>query len=222
MNALIIEDDKATADFVSKGLAESGFVCDRTASGVDGLQKITTLTYAVAIVDIKLADDMSGLDLIKTARRKGVKTPIIVLSAMNESFEKTAGLNAGADDYLGKPFALTELLARVFAQMRRSSYSQCYDLLKVRDLTLCRETHEARRGGRQISLTPGEYALLELLMRNTGKTISARTILQSVWDADYAPSKIVETRICSLRKKLCANGEPDMITTARGFGYALK
>ena len=223
MRALIIEDDKATVDFVTKELRAKGFVCDHTASGEEGLWKITETTYDVAIVDITLADNMSGLGLIKAAREKGVKTPIIVLSAMNEPFEKTLGLNCGADDYLGKPFAVSELLARVSAQIRRTSYVQGYEVLRVRDLTLCTETHEAKRGERKICLTTGEYALLELMMKNAGRTVTPRMILQRVWGMDYLPpSKIVETRICAIRKKLCANGEPDMITTIRGFGYVLR
>ena len=223
MRVLIIEDDKETVDFVSRELAAKGFACDHTASGEEGLWKITENSYDVAIVDITLADKMSGLDLIKTARAKGVKTPIIVLSAQNEPFEKTLGLNCGADDYLGKPFAVSELIARVSAQMRRTSYVHGYEVLRVKDLTLCLKTHEARRGERKISLTTGEYLMLELLMRNAGQPVTPRLILQSVWGMDnLPPSKIVETRICAVRKKLCAGGEPNMITAIRGFGYVLK
>ena len=222
MKALIVEDDRETAILLSKRLADKGFACDCTSFGDEGLQMISSNPYNIAVVDITLNGDMSGLDLIKSARKKGVKTPIIVLSALNESFDKTLGLDCGADDYLGKPFAINEFLARVSAQLRRTAYSQSYEVLTVNDLTLCQETHEVRRGSRPVSLTPGEYALLELLMRNSGRTVTTRMILQSIWDMDYAPSKIVETRICAIRKKLCANGEPDMITTIRGFGYVLR
>ena len=200
MRALIVEDDKETVDFVSAGLAEKDFACDPAASGEDGLRKISAHPYDIAIIDITLAGSMSGLDLIRTARKRGVKTPIIVLSAMNTPADKIDGLNCGADDYLGKPFARNELVARVSAHIRRTSYAQSYDVLKVKDLTLCMETHEVKRGARQINLTTGEYALM-----------------------DYVPSsKIVETRICSLRKKLCAAGEPNIIFTMRGFGYVLR
>ena len=224
MRVLIVEDDKETLLFIAKTLAKNGFACDHAESGEDGLLKITTTPYDTAIVDITLVGSMSGLDLIKAARKKNVKTPIIVLSAMNEPYERTNGINCGADDYLGKPFAISELLARVMAQVRRSSYAQGYGaILRAKDLTLCRETHEVRRGGRPVDLTTGEYVLLELLMRNKGRTITPQMILQSVWGMDYVPSsKIVETRICAIRKKLCANGEPDMITTVRGFGYVLR
>ena len=223
MRALIVEDDKETVDFVSTGLAEKGFACDSAASGEDGLRKISAHPYDIAIIDITLAGSMSGLDLIKTARKRGVTTPIIVLSALNTAADKIDGLNCGADDYLGKPFARNELVARVTAHIRRTSYAQNYDVLRVKDLSLCMETHEVKRGDRCINLTTGEFALLELLMRNARRTIPARMILQSVWNMDYVPSsKIVETRICSLRKKLCANGEQNVIFTARGFGYVLR
>ena len=223
MRVLVVEDDKNTAIFVANALVKNGFACDQTASGEDGLHHIATIPYDIAIVDITLAGSMSGLDLIKTARRRGIKTPIIVLSALSEPCEKIAGLNCGADDYLGKPFSISELLARVLAQVRRSSYAHGYGILRARNLTLCRETHEVRRGGRLLDLTTGEYALLELLMRNKGRTVTPQMILQSVWGMDYVPSsKIVETRICAIRKKLCADGEPDMIATVRGFGYVLR
>ena len=223
MRALIVEDDKETVDFVSTGLAEKGFICDTAASGEDGLRKMSTHPYDIAIIDITLAGSMSGLDLIKTARKRSVKTPIIVLSALNTAADKIDGLNCGADDYLGKPFARNELVARVSAHIRRTSYAQSYDVLKVKDLTLCMETHEVKRGGRQVTLTTGEYALLELLVRNARRTIPARMILQRVWNMDCVPSsKIVEMRICSLRKKLCANGEPNIIFNIRGFGYVLR
>ena len=223
MRALIVEDDNASVHFESRILATIGFTCDRAASGEDGLRKITTFPYDIAMVDIKLIGSMSGLDLIKAARKQGVKTPIIVLSAMNEAHERTSGLKCGADDYMGKPFAGYELAARVEALVRRASYAQSYEVLRANDLTLCRETHEVKRGDRLVNLTAGEYTLLELLMRNKGRTVTTKMILRSVWGTDYIPSsKIVETRICSIRKKLCANGEPDIITTVRGFGYVLR
>ena len=121
MRALIVEDDKETVDFVSAGLAEKGFACDPAASGEDGLRKMSAHPYDIAIVDITLEGTMSGLDLIRTARKRGVKTPIIVLSAMNTPADKIDGLNCGADDYLGKPFARNELVARVSAHIRRTS-----------------------------------------------------------------------------------------------------
>ena len=223
MRVLIVEDDNMSVHFVSRIIAKSGFDYDRVASGEDGLRKITAHPYDAAIVDIKLIGSMSGLDLIKAAREKGVKTPIIVLSAMNQPHDRISGLNCGADDYLGKPFSSSELLARVMALVRRTSYAQSYGTMRTKDLSLNKETHEVKRGNRTVNLTAGEYSLLELLMRNAGRTVTPRMILQNIWGVDYIPSsKIVETRICMLRKKLCANGEPDMISTIRGFGYVLR
>ena len=223
MRVLIVEDDNLSVHVMAEIIATGGFEYDRAATGEVGLRKITSHPYDAAIVDIKLIGKMSGLDLIKTARGKGVKTPIIVLSAMNRPHDRISGLNCGADDYLGKPFSSSELLARVVALVRRTAYSQSYGDMRMNDLTLNKETHEVKRGDRQVNLTAGEYSLLQLLMRNAGRTVTPRMVLQSVWGMDYVPSsKIVEARICSLRKKLCAGGEPDMITTIRGFGYVLR
>jgi len=221
--ALVVEDDMETANFVSAGLILRGFACDCVSSGVEGLRLISEKPYEIAIVDVALDGSFSGLDLIKAARQREIKTPIIVLSSFNHASDKVIGLNSGADDYLGKPFARDELLARVEAQMRRSRRARIGRVLKAHDITLRQETREVWRGSHPISLTSGEYALLELLMQNMNRTISVRTILRNVWNMDYMPSsKVVETRVCSLRKKLCANGEPNVIFTARGFGYVLK
>ena len=201
--ALVVEDDVETANFVASGLIDRGFACDCATSGVDGLRLISEKPYEIAIVDVALDGDFTGLDLIKDARQRGVNTPIIVLSSFNHAADKIVGLKCGADDYLGKPFARDELLARVEAQIRRSGSVRAAKVLKAHDITLCPETREVRRVQQPISLTSGEYALLELLMRNMNRTISFRAILQNVWNTDYVPSsKVVETRVCSLRKKL--------------------
>ena len=220
---LVVEDDMGTANFVSAGLIARGFACDCASTGTQGLRMITENPYEVAIVDVSLGGGISGLDLVKTARTRGINIPIIILSSFSQAADKVIGLNCGADDYLGKPFALNELLARVEAQIRRSERIRVAKILKVHDITLCQETHEVWRGSRPINLTSGEYALLELLMQNKNRTISLRTILHNVWNMDYVPSsKVVETRICSLRKKLCDNGEQNVIFTVRGFGYVLR
>ena len=221
--ALVVEDDMETANFVASGLIDRGFACDCVPSGMDGLRLISENPYEIAIVDVALDGDFSGLDLIKAARQTGIDTPVIVLSSFSRAADKIAGLRCGADDYLGKPFARDELLARVEVQMRRSGTIRATKVLKAHDIRLCQETREVRRGQQPINLTSGEYALLELLMQNMNRTISLRTILQNVWDMDYVPSsKVVETRICSLRKKLCAHGEENVIFTVRGFGYVLR
>ena len=223
MKALIVEDDMETANFVSAGLIDRGFDCDCVSSGMEGLRLISERHYEIAIVDVALDSAFSGLDLITATRQRGIRTPMIVMSAFNQASDKIAGLNCGADDYIGKPFARNELFARVEALIRRAGHARASNVLKVHDITLNPETREVWRGSHPISLTYGEYALLELLMQNANRTISLRTILRNVWNLDYVPSsKVVETRVCSLRKKLCVNGEKNFIFTVRGFGYVLK
>ena len=223
MKALIVEDDREEASFVSTSLAAKGFRCRRVASGEAGLQELTANSFDIAIIDVVLGDGMSGIELITQMRKRKINTPVIVLSGRNLPADKIEGLNCGADDYVGKPFARDELLARVDAVLRRSSGAKSERTLRVKDLSVCTDTHEVRRGGRPVELTTGEYELLEFLMKNTGRTLSTKVILQRVWNVDsLPPSKIVESRICSLRRKLSQNGEPDMISTIRGFGYVLK
>ena len=220
--ALIIEDDKQTAKFVAQGLRPEGFGVTIAHNGRDGLNRIETNRYDVAIVDIKLPD-ISGFELIRIIRDRNVGTPIIVLSSMNTPADKIAGLNCGADDYLGKPFARDELLARISALLRRTTEACDSNVLRFRNLELRTSTREVRRGGRAVVLTSGEYDLLALLMKNAGKTLSFSRIVTSTWGSDYMPSSaVVETRVYSLRKKLCANGEPNIIFTVRGFGYVLR
>ena len=223
MKALIVEDDREEASFVSTSLAAKGFRCRRVASGEVGLQEISANSFDIAIIDVVLGSGMSGIKLIKTMRERKINTPVIVLSGRNLPTDKIEGLNCGADDYVGKPFARDELLARVDAVLRRSSGAKSDRTLHVKDLSICTTTREVRRGGTLVELTTGEYDLLEFLMTNTGRTLSTKVILQRVWNVDsLPPSKIVESRICSLRRKLSPNGEPDMISTIRGFGYVLK
>jgi len=223
MKALIVEDDKVEASFVSESLATKGFRCKRVANGEAGLLELYANSFDIAIIDVVLGDGMSGIELITQMRKRKINTPVIVLSGRNLPADKIEGLNCGADDYVGKPFARDELLARVDAVLRRSSGAKSERTLRVNDLSVCTDTHEVRRGGRPVELTTGEYGLLEFLMRNAGRTLSTKVILQRVWNVDsLPPSKIVESRICSLRRKLSQNGEPDMISTIRGFGYVLK
>ena len=223
MKALIVEDDKVEARFVSTSLAAKGFLCRCATSGEAGLQELAANSFDIAIIDVVLGDGISGIELIKQMRKRNIGTPVIVLSGRNDPSDKIKGLNCGADDYVGKPFARDELLARVDAVLRRSSGAKSDRTLRVRDLSVCTGTREVRRGGRPVELTTGEYELLEFLTTNTGRTLSTKMILQKVWNVDsLPPSKIVESRICSLRKKLSPNGEPNMIFTTRGFGYVLR
>ena len=223
MKALIVEDNKEEARYVSACLETKGFRCKRAASGEAGLGELSANPFDIAIVDVVLGSGMSGIELIKTMRERRINTPVIVLSGKTLSSDKIEGLNCGADDYVGKPFARDELLARVDAVLRRSSGMNSDRMLRVKDLSICTTSREVRRGETLVELTTGEYELLEFLATNTGRTLSTKMILQKVWNVDsLPPSKIVESRICSLRKKLSPNGEPNMIFTTRGFGYVLR
>ena len=223
MKALIVEDDKVEASFVSESLAAKGFRCKCVANGEAGLLELYANSFDIAIIDVVLGDGMSGIELITQMRKRKINTPVIVLSGRNLPADKIEGLNCGADDYVGKPFARDELLARVDAVLRRSSGAKSDRTLRVKDLSICPDTREVRRGKTPIRLTTGEYGLLKFLMTNAGRTLPTKMILQKVWDVDsLPPSKIVEARICSLRRKLSPNGEPNMIFTTRGFGYVLR
>ena len=223
MKALIVEDNREEASFVSASLEENGLRCRCVKSGEAELRELSSHSFDIAIVDVVLCGEMSGIELIKRLRKEKVNTPVIVLSGMNLPADKIVGLNCGADDYVGKPFAKDELLARVDAVLRRSTGKGTDRTLRVKDLSVCTDTHEVRRGDRIVELTAGEYKLLEFLAASAGRNIPTNTILKRVWNVDsLPPSKIVEARICSLRRKLSQNGEPNMIFTTRGFGYVLK
>lgn len=220
--ALLIEDDSETISFVTCGLEAHGYACVAATCGIEGLQKIAAERFDVAVIDIKLPD-LSGFELIRLIRDRKIDTPIIVLSSMNTPADKIAGLNCGADDYLGKPFARDELIARIAALLRRANGVRDRGTLQIGDLFLSTDTREVRRGARKIELSSGEFDLLEFMMRHAGKTLSSARIVAQIWGSDYLPSSaVVETRVYALRRKLCAEGEPNMIFTVRGFGYVLR
>ncbi|MGD8542956.1 MAG: response regulator transcription factor [Desulfobacteraceae bacterium] len=222
MRILIVEDDRKIAQFVQKGLRESGFAVDHAADGEDGLHLAMTEAYDAAIIDLMLPA-VDGLTIIKALRGSGVNTPVLILSAKRSIDERVEGLRTGGDDYLTKPFAFSELLARVQALIRRSSLVSAPSQLVVADLTLNVNTREVSRGGNAIDLQPLEYSLLEYLMRNTGHIVSKTMIMEHVWDYNFNPqTNVVEARICCLRDKVDRNFEKKLIHTVRGAGYVLK
>jgi heavy metal response regulator len=222
MRALLVEDDQIIADFVARGLRESGFAVDRAADGADGLQLATTAAYDVAIVDVMLPK-LDGLALIKELRRRQIATPVLILSARRTVDDRVTGLEAGGDDYLIKPFAFTELLARVQALIRRATAVPASTDLTVGDLTLDLRSRRAVRGGREIELRPRELALLEYLMRNTGRVVSKTMILSHVWDYSFDPrTNVVDVLVHRLRDKIDRDFDHKMIQTVRGMGYVLK
>ncbi len=222
MHILIVEDDRTMADYVSDGLRRSGFVCTHAADGEEGLSAVLHGGYDAVVMDIMLPK-LDGLEIIRRARAVGVRTPIIVLSARGSVEAKVTGLEAGGDDYLAKPFSITELVARVQALLRRASATPEATTLREADLEVDVVTHRVTRAGRRIDLQPLEYQLLEYLMRNKGRVVSKTTIMERVWDYAFDPhTNVVEVRVSRLRSKITAPGERELIHTIRRFGYVLE
>ncbi len=222
MRILIVEDDKRTALFVSKGLRQEGFAVDHAADGEEGLHLILTEPYDAAVIDIMLPK-LDGLALIDEMRRRGVQTPVIVLSARSSVDDRIKGLQAGGDDYLVKPFAFSELMARIQALIRRATQATEPTTLTVADLRLDLVRRKVFRNDEEIELQPKEFALLEYLMRNAGRVISKTMIMEHVWDYNFDPqTNVVEARICRLRDKVDRSFDLDLIHTIRGVGYVLE
>ena len=222
MRVLLIEDDLKTAAFISKGLKEAGFAVDHVTDGESGLQMASAEPYDAAIVDVMLPK-MDGLALIESLRRQEIKTPVIILSAKRSVNDRVKGLQTGSDDYLTKPFAFSELLARVQGLIRRSSGVSEPTSLTVADLSIDLLTREVVREGEKIDLQPREFALLEYLMRNQGKVVSKTMIMEHVWNYNFDPqTNVVEARICRLRDKVDKGFGAKLIHTIRGEGYVLK
>lgn len=222
MHILIVEDDRTMADYVSDGLRRSGFVCTHAADGEEGLVAVLHGGYDAVVMDIMLPK-LDGLEIIRRARAAGVRTPIIVLSARGSVEAKVTGLEAGGDDYLAKPFSITELVARVQALLRRASATPEATALREADLEVDVVTHRVTRAGRRINLQPLEYQLLEYLMRSKGRVVSKTTIMERVWDYAFDPhTNVVEVRVSRLRSKITAPGERELIHTIRRFGYVLE
>lgn len=222
MRALLIEDDPKIAEFVAAGLREAGFVVDHAAEGEAGLDLATSRPHDVAIVDLMLPR-MDGLTVIQRMRHAGVRTPVLILSARHSVDDRVTGLTAGGDDYLTKPFAFPELLARVHALIRRATQAPLATKLTAGDLELDVVAHTATRGGTRIDLRPREYTLLEYLLRNAGRVVSKTMILAHVWDYSFDPgTNVVDVLVHRLREKVDRGFEPKLIHTVRGVGYVLK
>jgi two-component system OmpR family response regulator len=221
MHALIIEDDRTIADFVARGLREAGFAVDVASDGEEGLAAALEQNPDVAIVDLMLPR-RDGLSVIDELRRRGRSTPVLILSARRSVDDRVLGLQAGGDDYLTKPFAFAELLARVQALVRRASRSPEPTTLTVDDLTLDLLTRRVTRGGTVVELRPREFALLEYLMRNAGKVVSKTMILSHVWEYNFDPqTNIVDVLVSRLRDRIDRPFEKKLLQTVRGVGYVL-
>ncbi|MGE0450450.1 MAG: response regulator [Vicinamibacterales bacterium] len=222
MRALVVEDDPAIADFVGGGLREAGFAVETARDGQAGLHMARTGTYDVAVIDLMLPG-RDGLALIEEIRRAGITTPVLILTAKRSIDDRVKGLQIGGDDYLTKPFAFAELLARVQALLRRAGRVPDSPVLTVGDLTLDRLSRRVERQGRLLDLRPREHALLELLMQNAGRVVSKTMILSHVWGYSFDPgSNIVDVLVFRLRDKIDRGFDRPLLHTVRGVGYVLR
>lgn len=222
MRILLVEDDKKIASFIVKGLKEAGFVVDHASDGEAGLDLGSSESYDAAIIDIMLPK-LDGLTLIDQLRSNNIKTPVLILSAKHSVEDRVKGLQTGSDDYLTKPFAFSELLARIHALIRRGSNLTEVSLLEIADLSVNLLTHEVTRENQKIELQPREYVLLVYLLRNKGKIVSKTMIMENVWDYNFDPqTNVVEARVCRLRDKIDKPYDKKLIHTIRGVGYAIK
>ena len=221
MNVLVIEDDPTLGSFVKRGLEEARYRVELVGNGETGERLALSGAFDLVILDMRLPGK-SGLDVLRTLRAKGFQKPVLVLTAQDAVDAKVQTLRAGADDYVTKPFAFEELLARVEALARRPQ-ALASPVLKVADLELNRDTREVRRAGRSIELTPKEFAVLEYLMRHAGRVLSRTLITEYAWGYHFDPgTNIVDVVINHLRKKIDAGHEKRLIHTVRGVGYVIK
>src|SRR5436190_11379750 len=222
MRILVVEDDKKIASFIVNGLKQSGFAADHSSNGEEGLILARSTPYDAAIVDIMLPK-LDGLALVESLRKEKVKTPVIILSARATVDDRVRGLQAGGDDYVTKPFAFSELLARVQALIRRATNTAEPTRLVVGDLVFDLLTREVTRGGQKIELQSREQALLEYLMRQGGRVVTKTMILEHVWDYSFDPqTNVVDVLVHRLRSKIDKDFPQKMIQTIRGVGYVLK
>jgi two-component system OmpR family response regulator len=222
MRILLVEDDIKIASFIIKGLKAAGYAVDHASDGGKGLHLALTEPYDTAIIDIMLPK-MDGLSLVEKMRKDKIRTPVIILSAKGSIEDRIQGLQSGSDDYLPKPFAFSELLARVQALIRRASGLSEPTSLHLSDLSMNLLTREVTRGGKRIELQPIEFSLLEYLLRNAGRVVSKTMIMEHVWNYNFDPqTNVVEARICRLRDKVDRDYDKKLIHTVRGVGYVLR
>ncbi len=222
MKVLLVEDDERIALFIVKGLNQAGFIVDHAVDGDIGHDMIFTNPYDVAIIDIMLPK-RDGLSLIEEMRVEQIKTPVIVLSAKSSLDDRIKGLESGSDDYLVKPFAFSELLARINALIRRTQSLKDPSNFYVGDLTLNTLNRKVFRGSTEIYLQPREFALLAYLIQNKGRVVSKTMIMEHVWEYNFDPqTNVVEARICRLREKIDRPFKEKLIHTIRGVGYVVE
>ena len=221
MKILLVEDDAHTSDYVTKGLRAQGHDVACATTGHEGLALAAAGGFHVMVID-RMLPGMDGLAIVKTLRARAIKAPVLILTTLGGIDDRVEGLEAGADDYLTKPFAFVELLARVNALARRQPLADEETVLRVKDLELDRLTRGVKRAGRAIDLQPQEFRLLEYLMRHAGQVVTRTMLLQNVWDFHFDPhTTVVETHVSRLRAKIDRDIDEDLIHTVRGSGYRL-
>jgi two-component system OmpR family response regulator len=222
VKVLLVEDNERVAQFVLKGLVEAGHGVDHAPTGPEGLELAARSAYDAMVMDRMLPGDIDGLSVIETLRKGGNRTPILILSALSDVDERIRGLRAGGDDYLTKPFAFGELLARLDALTRRAHSADPQTKLEVGELRMDLLTRKITRGSRTIALQPREFKLLEYLMRHAGQVVTRNMLLENVWDYHFDPqTNLVDVHISKLRQKIDAESERPLLRTVRNAGYTL-
>lgn len=222
MHILLIEDDKEAASYVIKGLTESGHLVNHAADGKEGLGQALTGDYDIMIID-RMLPERDGLSIVAALRAANITTPVLILSALGEVDDRVEGLRAGGDDYLTKPYAFSELLARVEALTRRTHQPEQFsNKLKLADLEMDLLKHKVSRAGKTINLQPREFRLLEYLLRHTGQVVSRTMLLEQVWDYNFDPqTNVIDVHISRLRNKIDKGYDKALLHTIRGAGYSL-
>jgi two-component system OmpR family response regulator len=222
MRILIIEDDREAASYLVKALREAGHVADHAADGLDGYAMAQGGEYDVLVVD-RMLPKLDGLSLVRSLREQKIETPVLILSALGQVDDRVRGLRAGGDDYVAKPYAFSELLARVEALGRRTSAPTAITKLQVGDLEMDLLARKVKRAGRQIDLLPREFRLLEYLMRHEGNVVTRTMLLENVWDYHFDPqTNVIDVHVARLRQKIDREFPTPMIHTVRGAGYCLR
>lgn len=222
MRVLLIEDDRHTAEYLLKALAEIGAVTDHVADGREGLLQAVGAEYDALIVD-RMLPGLDGVGIVRTLRAAGNRTPVLFLSALGEVDDRVEGLRAGGDDYLVKPFAFSELHARLEVLLRRGSVETPQTRLRIADLELDLLKREVTRGGREIQLQPREFRLLEYLVRHAGQVVTRTMLLEQVWDYHFDPqTNVIDVHISRLRGKIDKDFDPPLLQTVRGVGYMIR
>ena len=222
MKVLLVEDNEQVANFVKKGMVEAGHAIDHAADGRDGMFRAAGGAYDAIIMDRMLPGGIDGLGIIGALRQSGSKTPVLILSALSDVDERIRGLKSGADDYLVKPFAFGELLARLDALLRRSQESQIATTLSLADLRMDVLSRKVTRGGKAVNLQPREFKLLEYLLRHAGQVVTRTMLLENVWNFHFDPqTNVIDVHVSKLRQKIDAGAERPLLRTIRNSGYML-